>query len=129
MKRINLKHGIIPILAGIAIIFALSTSYTYSQCGMMKGHGGHSGHGSHSGHSEHNMQSDSSSDTTVIRHGKIDVYDIDFNMDGYVFQDPMDWNVISDKPGECPICGMELKKVKNKEAIKNLKDHDFEVKE
>ena len=122
MKRINCKQSIIPFIAGIAVVFALSTTNLYSQCGMMKGHGNHS---EHSGHS---MQSDSSSDTTIIRKGKIDVYDIDFNMDGYVYQDQMDWNVISDKPGECPICGMELKKVKNKDAIKNLKEHDFEVK-
>lgn len=123
MNRINLKQGIIPILIGIAIIFALSTSNSYTQCSMMKSHG------RHSGQSEQSMQSDSSSDTTIIRTGMIDVYEIDLNMDGYVFQDPMDWNVISDKPGECPICGMDLKKVTNKEAIKNLKDHDFEVKE
>jgi transcription initiation factor IIE alpha subunit len=37
--------------------------------------------------------------------------------------------VISDKVGSCPVCGMELKKVKNTEAIKNLKKHGFEVKE
>src|SRR3972149_1112453 len=121
MKRTDLKKGIIPFIAGIAIIFALSSINLYSQCGMMMGHG------SHSGHSEHNMQSDSSSDTTIIRQGKIDDDNIDLNMDGYVYQDPMDWNVISDKPGDCPICGMELKRVKIKEAIKNLKDHDFEV--
>jgi membrane fusion protein, copper/silver efflux system len=40
----------------------------------------------------------------------------------------MDWNVISDKPGKCPLCGMTLKEVTIKEAKANLKKNGFSVK-
>ena len=121
MRTINFKYGIVTISVAIAIFFAFSTSNLYSQCCSMKSHSSHSGNTMKS--------SEGSNDTTLIRKGKIDVYDIDFDKDGFVYQDPMHWNVISDKPGTCTICGMELEKVKNKEAILNLKEHDFEVKE
>jgi hypothetical protein len=32
----------------------------------------------------------------------------------------MDWEVISDEPGICPICKMDLEKFSVKEAQKNL---------
>jgi RND family efflux transporter MFP subunit len=51
-----------------------------------------------------NMKHDS-----IVRTGVIDVASIDKNKDGKVFQDIMDWNVISDKPGRCPICNMKLR--------------------
>lgn len=65
----------------------------------------------------------------VVREGVIDVESIDENGDGYVYQDPMDWNVISDMEGNCPVCGMEMKKVTIAEAKKNLKEHDYEYKQ
>ncbi len=40
----------------------------------------------------------------------------------------MDWNVISDKPGKCPLCKMTLKEVTLKEAKKNLVANGFKVK-
>jgi Cu(I)/Ag(I) efflux system membrane fusion protein/cobalt-zinc-cadmium efflux system membrane fusion protein len=40
----------------------------------------------------------------------------------------MDWNVISDESGKCPICGMELKEVSLEEAKQNLLDHGLKVK-
>jgi Cu(I)/Ag(I) efflux system membrane fusion protein len=40
----------------------------------------------------------------------------------------MDWNVISDEPGKCPICKMKLKQVTLKIAKENLKKNGFKVK-
>ena len=64
----------------------------------------------------------------IIHEGLIDLKAIDKNKDGKVYQDMMDWNVISDKPGECPICGMKLKEVTIDQAKKNLADHSYKVK-
>ena len=67
-------------------------------------------------------------DSTIIRVGVIDLQIIDENKDGIVYQDPMDWNVISDLPGKCPLCGMKLKEVSLEKAKENLLKHDFKVK-
>ncbi|MBM2814772.1 MAG: hypothetical protein HW421_1534 [Ignavibacteria bacterium] len=128
MLKVDFKQVIIPLIAGIIIIFALSISSLNSQCCSMKGHGNHSGHSGSSDHSDHSLKDAKEGDTTLIKKGKIDVYAIDTNKDGYVYQDQMHWNVISDKPGNCPICSMELEKVKNLAAIKNLKENDIDVK-
>ena len=64
---------------------------------------------------------------TIVREGVIDLNAIDENKDGKVFQDQMDWNVISDKPGKCPICGMTLKESSLNEAKENLIKHGFKV--
>ena len=61
----------------------------------------------------HEQNGDSDS---IIRMGIINVEEIDVNGDGRVFQDPMDWNVISDEDGRCPVCGMFLKEVTIDEA-------------
>ena len=53
---------------------------------------------------------------SIVRKGIIDLQSIDKNKDGKVFQDMMDYNVISDKPGKCPLCGMKLKEVSLKKA-------------
>lgn len=65
---------------------------------------------------------------SIIRKGVIDLNAIDKNKDGKVFQDQMDWNVISDKPGTCPICEMKLKEVTLGKAKQNLIKHGFKVK-
>jgi len=65
---------------------------------------------------------------SIVRTGVIDLEAIDKNGDGKVFQDVMDWNVISDEPGECPQCGMKLKEVTLSEAKFNLVKHGFDVK-
>lgn len=65
---------------------------------------------------------------SIIRTGIIDVESIDLNNDGKVYQDFMDWNVISDEPGRCPICNMILQEVTIEEAKKNLKENGFEYK-
>jgi membrane fusion protein, copper/silver efflux system len=59
----------------------------------------------------------------------IDSKAIDKNKDGKVYQDMMDYNVISDKPGKCPLCGMTLKEVSIKKAEKTLLKSGFKVKE
>ncbi|MDA3861324.1 MAG: efflux RND transporter periplasmic adaptor subunit [Melioribacteraceae bacterium] len=71
---------------------------------------------------EHNHES------SIVHTGIIDVESIDKNGDGKVFQDPMDWNVISDSEGRCPLCGMFLKEVTIDEAKMNLKMNGFEYK-
>ncbi len=65
---------------------------------------------------------------SIVRSGVIDLEAIDKNKDGKVYQDVMDFNVISDNPGKCPICGMKLKEVTLKIAEKNLIDNNFKVK-
>jgi len=75
------------------------------------------------------MDSGKSSKSSLVREGEIDLQGIDKNKDGKVFQDTMDWNVISDEPGECPLCGMKLKEVTLEKAKENLIKYNFKVKE
>ncbi len=65
---------------------------------------------------------------SIVREGEIDLMAIDKNKDGKVFQDPMDWNVISDEAGRCPLCEMKLKEVTLEEAKANLLKHGHKVK-
>ncbi|MCL5028499.1 MAG: hypothetical protein M1480_05705 [Bacteroidetes bacterium] len=60
--------------------------------------------------------------------GVIDLKSIDDNRDGKVYQCPMDFNVLSDKPGVDPKCGMKLKEVSLEQAKKKLTMHGFKVK-
>ena len=69
------------------------------------------------------------SNSEIVHEGMIDLMAIDENKDGIVYQDPMDWNVISDKPGKCPLCKMTLKEVSLEQAKENLVKNDFKVKE
>jgi Cu(I)/Ag(I) efflux system membrane fusion protein/cobalt-zinc-cadmium efflux system membrane fusion protein len=73
----------------------------------------------------HNMEMKKDS---VVREGVINLQKIDKNKDGKVFQDMMDYNVISDKAGKCPLCGMKLKEVSLKNAKEFLIKSGFEVK-
>jgi len=61
----------------------------------------------------------------LIRKGVIDVKAIDKNGDGMLYEDVMHWNVISDKPGVGPICGMKLRKMTIEQVKKNLTEHKF----
>ncbi len=79
-------------------------------------------------HSKMEMKKDSVKSENIVRKGVIDLKGIDKNKDGKVFQDQMDWNVISDKPGKCPLCKMTLKEVTVKEAIEKLIKYNFKVK-
>ena len=65
---------------------------------------------------------------SIVREGIIDLERIDKNKDGKVFQDLMDWNVISDKGGMCPLCDMELSEVTLEKAKQNLIKHGYKVK-
>ena len=77
----------------------------------------------------HQMKSEEADEFSIVREGEIDLVAIDVNGDGKVFQDQMCWNVISDKPGECPQCGMILKEVSLEKAKENLVKYDYKVKE
>jgi len=73
-------------------------------------------------------ESKTNEDNSIVRKGVIDLKSIDVNKDGKVYQDLMDWNVLSDKPGKCPLCGMVLQEVSLSEAKKNLEKNGFKVK-
>ena len=67
-------------------------------------------------------------DSSVIRKGEIDLTAIDENKDGKVYQCPMDFDVLSDKPGTDPKCGMKLEEVSLEKAKENLISHGYKVK-
>ena len=66
--------------------------------------------------------------SSIVREGVIDLNKIDTNKDGIVYQDMMDYNVISDKAGKCPLCGMKLKEVSLKQAKDALIKSGYKVK-
>jgi len=74
------------------------------------------------------MKDHSIMETNVVHKGTIEVAKIDMNKDSKVYQDMMDWNVISDKPGDCPLCGMKLNEVTLDQAEKNLEKNGFKTK-
>ncbi len=78
-------------------------------------------------HSTMNM-SKGKMDSSIVRNGMIDLEIIDENKDGMVYQDMMDWNVISDMQGKCPLCNMTLKEVSIKQAKENLVESGFKTK-
>ena len=82
----------------------------------------------HGDHSKMEMKKDSTKTDDIVRKGVMDLKSIDKNKDGKVFQDQMDWNVLSDKPGKCPLCKMTLKEVTIKTAKQNLLKNGFKVK-
>ncbi len=71
------------------------------------------------------VKTDKKQKSELIRTGVIDLKAIDKNGDGKLYEDVMDWNVISDKPGTCPICGMKLREMTIEQVKKNLKEHGF----
>jgi Cu(I)/Ag(I) efflux system membrane fusion protein/cobalt-zinc-cadmium efflux system membrane fusion protein len=66
--------------------------------------------------------------SSLVREGIIDVESIDVNNDGKLFECPMDWNVLSDKDGRCPVCNMYLKEFAIDEVKVNLDKYGFEYK-
>ncbi len=87
------------------------------------------GQDNHKGHNHNSMNMKTAQiDSSIIRTGEIDLQAIDKNKDGMVYQDPMDWNVISDESGRCPLCKMKLKEVSLEEAKENLIENNFKVK-
>lgn len=71
----------------------------------------------HKGH-DHSVKKEAKtqSDSSIVHKGIINLKKIDKNKDGKVYQDQMDWNVISDAPGKCPLCKMVLEEVTLKKA-------------
>lgn len=110
-------------LAGALVAFSLSGSL------MAQSADGHKDH-KMTMHGNMNMgkEKDSAKDQSIVRKGVIDLKAIDANKDGKVFQDQMDWNVISDKAGSCPLCKMTLEEVTLKQAKDNLVKNGFKVK-
>jgi len=76
---------------------------------------------------ETDKEDDSEVKDQRIRKGVIDLASIDKNKDGKLYEDIMDWNVISDEPGECPLCGMTLREYTIKQVKENLTKHGFKV--
>jgi len=64
--------------------------------------------------------------SSIVHEGVIDVESIDKNKDGKLFECPMDWNVISDEDGRCPLCNMYLKEFTIAEVKTNLENNGFE---
>lgn len=79
-------------------------------------------------HDNMNMDTSKKNNKSIVRKGDIDLNAIDINKDGKVYQDQMDWNVISDEPGKCPLCKMTLEEVTIKKAKENLIKNKFKVK-
>jgi Cu(I)/Ag(I) efflux system membrane fusion protein len=62
-------------------------------------------------------------DTSIIHKRDVKVSTLDKNKDGFLYQCPMDWEVISDEEGSCPLCYMDLEKYSVEEAQKNLVEY------
>lgn len=106
----------IKIFLAVLLVIIISSSITFAQ------------EHNHMDHPKMKMKKDTTKVDDIVRKGVIDLQSIDKNKDGKVFQDPMDWNVISDKAGKCPLCKMTLKEVTIKKAKENLKKNGFKVK-
>jgi len=96
-------------------------------CGSHNGDTEEHMHGEEAMESAHHSEAMESSEEW-IRSEPVNVSAVDLNQDGFVYQDPMDWNVIADEEGTCPKCNMLLVKVTIDEAVKNLKDNGYTVK-
>jgi Cu(I)/Ag(I) efflux system membrane fusion protein/cobalt-zinc-cadmium efflux system membrane fusion protein len=66
--------------------------------------------------------------SSIVHEGVIDVEAIDKNRDGKLWECPMDWNVISDESGRCPVCNMNLKEYSVEEVKANLDKYGFKYK-
>ena len=60
-------------------------------------------------------------DSSIVRGPGVDVRLLDKNKDGKVYQCSMDAEVISDTPGQCPLCHMNFSEVTISEAKEALK--------
>ena len=65
---------------------------------------------------------------SIVHEGEIDVVSIDKNKDGNLWECPMDWNVISDDAGRCPVCNMKLKEYTIENVKANLDKNSFKFK-
>lgn len=106
------------------LVLAFFSFFLLSGCGEKKDH-----------EVNYNMENEGpvTSDTTnadnnIVREGVIDLAAIDKNNDANVYQCPMDWNVLGDHAGSCPVCKMELEQYSIAEAKENLVKNDYKVK-
>ncbi len=76
--------------------------------------------------SEHSIGEAPTSD--LVRLGTIDVESLDINKDGKIYECPMDWNVLNDTHGNCPVCGMDMKEYSLKDIKANLDKYGYEYK-
>jgi len=67
-------------------------------------------------------------ESNIVRKGVINLSEIDENNDGRFYECPMDWNVVSDHSGNCPLCGMNLKEYTLAETEANLDKYGFKHK-
>lgn len=80
-------------------------------------------------HSSHELKSaEDEVKSELVRKGIIDIESIDINSDGKIYECPMDWNVLDDKAGNCPTCGMNLKEYTLDEVKANLSKYGYEYK-
>ena len=77
---------------------------------------------------EHQMKDADNSSSELVREGTIDVESLDTNNDGSLYECPMDWNVLDDKDGSCPVCGMDLKEYSIAEVKANLDKYGYQYK-
>ncbi len=115
MKKLNLSKA--KVLVGVTILILVGTLQAQTDTNKV-----HVKNGMH--HSDEMIHSDHGN---VVWKSPIDLSAIDKNGDGMVFQDQMDWNVISDEAGVCRLCGMTLKEVSLDEAKANLLSNGFTV--
>ncbi len=66
--------------------------------------------------------------SSIVHQGIVDVESIDKNKDGKLWECPMDWNVISDESGRCPLCNMKLKEYSIDEIKANLDKYGYKFK-
>lgn len=62
----------------------------------------------------------------LVRLGTIDVESLDANKDGKIYECPMDWNVLNDEHGDCPVCGMDMKEYSLSDIKFNLDKYGYE---
>jgi hypothetical protein len=79
--------------------------------------------GNNEDHDSMHEQETDQVDSQIIRDYNVNVASLDENKDGNVYQCPMDWQVISDEAGSCPLCNMDLKEYSVADARQNLEEH------
>ena len=77
---------------------------------------------------EHQIKSAENGSSELVREGIINVESLDANNDGNLYECPMDWNVLSDHDGDCPVCGMQLKEFTVNEVKEDLDKYGYEYK-
>ena len=113
---IKLEEIMKTILASLSVILVIACS------------GNNHDEMKHDNH-EHEMNEKSTIKSELFREGVIDVESLDIDKDGNLYECPMDWNVLSDIEGSCPVCGMALKAFSLEDIKKNLDKYGYSYKE